>query len=342
MKLKYIYQLSGLFLLLILASACEDDKYEVPQPKRELQNDCIKRSIGPNLVNNRLEFAYAMALPQDMGKIVSAQVVASIPGVVDPVVTNGTFLEHRAYSTDGGGNDKAIQVADPSSTEGNLTRVNLTRDTFAVTLRYFYKIPAEAKGQSVNFTFSATDSNGKTVSMKMGPYTISAMDMVLDSTVTDNTEMYISIADMATYTAAQAAAMPDKIDLVYLYRALVQQPAPAPAITFKHALVAPAADPAYLPGVTLPAGVNKNTKIIKTLNLRDQQLARLQYGIFIDDLDFKKLDTSTASNFAINLKGEAGVWVETADGQYRAYVYVNAVNDGSKNMRVSIKRLKMF
>jgi hypothetical protein len=343
MKSKYIYQLSGFFLLMIFALACDDGTYEVPKAKREFQNDCIKRSLGPNMVNNRLEFAYAMALPQDMGKIVSAQVEASIPGAVDLVTpTNGTFLEHRAYSTDGGGNDKPVQVADPSTTEGGLTKVNFTRDTFAVTLRYFYKIPPEAKGQRVDFTFSAVDSNGKTVSMKMGPYTISSMDMVLDSIVTDNTDMYISIADMATYTAAQAAAIPDKIDLVYLYRALAQPPAPAPALTFKHALVAPAADTTYLPGVTLPPGVNNNTKLIKVLSLRDQQLARLQYGIFIDDLDFKMLDTSTASNFAINLKNEAGVWVETADGKYRAYVYINAVNDGSKNMRVSMKRLKMF
>jgi hypothetical protein len=343
MTLKYMYQLSGFFLLLIFAFACEDDKYEVPKAKREFQNDCINRSRGPNLVNNRLEFAYAMALPQDMGKIVSAQVEASIPGVVDAVTpANATFLEHRAYSTDGGGNDKPVQVADPSSTEGSLTKVNFTRDTFAVTLRYFYKIPPEAQGQNVSFTFSAVDSNGKTVSKKMGSYTVSSMDMVLDSIVTDNTDMYISIFDMTIYTAAQAAANPEKIDLVYLFRALVQPPAPAPALTFKHALVAPGADATYLPDVTLPAGVDKNTKVMKVLNLRDQQLARLQYGIFIDDLDFKKLDTSTASNFAINLKNEAGVWVETEDGQYRAYIYINAVNDGAKNMRISIKRLKMF
>jgi len=82
--------------------------------------------------------------------------------------------------------------------------------------------------------------------------------------------------------------------------------------------------------------------MIKVLSLRDQQLARLQYGIFIDDLDFKNLDTSATSNFAINLKNESGAWVETADGQYRAYIYINAVNDASKNMRISMKRLKMF
>jgi hypothetical protein len=329
MKSKYIHLLPGIFLICIFLVACEDDTYEVPVAKREFQNDCIKRSLGPNLVNNNLEFAYAMALPSDMGSIVSAQVEASIAGAA------GTYLENRAFSTDGGGNDKPVQIGGPSSTEGNLTTVTFTRDTFAVTLRYFYKIPEEARGQNVNFTFSATDSNGKTVKTEMGPYTIASMDMTLDKTVTDNTTMYISISDMEIYTAAQAAANPEKIDLIYLYRA-------APA-TFAHALVAPAADPIYLPGVTLPASVNKDTKVIKTLNLRDQHLARLQYGIYIDDVDFRNLDTSTASDFATNLKPEAGTWVETADGQYRAFIYINAVNTApTKNMRISIKRLKMF
>jgi hypothetical protein len=329
MKSKYIYLLPVLFLLWIFAVACEDDKYEVPTAKREFQNDCIKRSLGPNLVNNTLEFAYAMALPPDMGSIVSAQVEASIAGA------SGTYLENRAFSTDGGGNDKPVQIGEPSATDGGLTSVTFARDTFAVTLRYFYKIPEEARGQQVMFTFSAADTNGKTVKMEMGPYEIASMDMTLDKIVTDNTDMYISISDMAVYTAAQAAANPEKIDLVYVYRA-------APA-TFAHALVAPAADPIYLPGLTLPAGVSKDTKVIKTLNLRDQHLARLQYGIFIDDIDFQALDMSTASNFATNLKNESGAWVETADGQYRAYIYINAVATApTKNMRISMKRLQMF
>jgi hypothetical protein len=283
-----------------------------------------------------------MALPADMGSIVSAQVEASIPGIVAPG-TAGTYLEHRAYSTDGGGNDKPVQIADPSSTEGSVTTVTFTRDTSAVTLRYFYKIPEEARGQNVSFTFSATDSNGKTVSMEMGPYTVASMDMILDQTVTDATAMYISISDMAIYTEAQAAANPDKIDLVYLYRTLPQPLPPAAAVTFAHALVAPAANPIYLPGVTLPAGVNKDTKVIKTLNLRDQHLARLQFGIYIDDVDFQKLNTSTAVNYAINLRAESGAWVETADGQYRAFIYINAVNTTpTRNMRISMKRLRMF
>ncbi len=315
----------------VLLVACSEEDYELPTAKNELQNDAIKRSIGPNVAGNQIEFAYAMALPEGSGSLVSAQVEASIPGAA------GTFLEHRAYHTAGNGADVATQVADPSSTEGNFTNVTFTRDTFATTLRYYYVIPPEAKGQSVRFTFSATDSNGRSVSYNMGPYTISKMDLVLDRVVADGAAMYISIADMTVYNAADAAANPDKIDLVYLYRAIAGK-------TFNHTLAAPAADPAFMPGVTLPAGVDNNTKVIKTLNLRDQHLARLQYGIFIDDIDFEKLDVSTASNYAINVRNEGGVWVETEDGQYRAFIYINAVVNTAtnKNMTISMKRYQMF
>jgi len=344
MNLKYIYRLSGVALLSVFAWACADDKYEVPTPKRAFQDDCLKRSVGPNIVNDTMMFAYAMALPADMGKIVSAQVEASIPGATNPNPRIATYLDHRAYSTDGGGNDKPVQIGNPSITDGGVTKVTFTRDTFAVTLRYFYKIPQAARGQQVNFTFSALDSNGETVSMNMGPYQISSMDKVLNLTVADNAAMYISIADMAIYTAAQAAANPDKIDLVYLYRALVSQPPPAPVRTFGHALVAPANDPSNLPGVTLPAGVNKNTKLVKTLNLRDHNLNPAnQFGeTFIDDVDFKNVDMSTANNFAINLKADYGTWVETQDGKFRAFILILSVDNTAKNMKIGIKRLQMF
>jgi hypothetical protein len=122
--------------------------------------------------------------------------------------------------------------------------------------------------------------------------------------------------------------------LVYLYRSIS-------GLTFAHALVSPAADAAYLPDVTLPSGVDNNTKEIKAWNLRDQQLARLQYGVFIDDVDFQELDFTGAPNYAVNLKSEAGVWVETEDGKYRAYVFVNKVDNGKKEMKLSIKRYQM-
>ena len=41
------------------------------------------------------------------------------------------------------------------------------------------------------------------------------------------------------------------------------------------------------------------------------------------------------------MKAEYGAWVETADGKYRAYIFVNKVDNTKKEMTVSIKRYTM-
>jgi hypothetical protein len=310
-----------------LLSSCKEEEYAIPTLPQELQNDVIKRTLGPNLVGLDLEFAYAMAIPKSMGKLVSAQVEATIGGA------ENTYLENKSYYTNSSGDDIGIEIGAKSVTDGGKTTVTFTKDTMAATLRYFYRIPASAKGKEVSFKFSATASNGQNVSYNMGPYKIAEMDMVLDLDVKDSSAAYISIEDMAVYNPTQAAANAAKIDLVYLYRVI-------PGITFTHGLVAPSAS-TYLPGVTLPAGVNRSAKIQKVWALRDFHLARLQYGVYIDDLDFQKLDLSTAVDYAINLRAEAGTWVETADGKYRAYIYVNSVNNGGKSAKISIKRYTM-
>jgi len=320
----------GLILLMVVViffSSCKDKEYTIPLPKTGLNNDCIKRSLGPNIVGMNIEFTYAMALPNATGKLVSSQVEATIGGAA------GTYLENKSYYTNGSGVDIGIVVGNPSVTTSTKTEVTFSKDTCASTLRYFYYIPEEARGKSVSFTFSAKSSDGESVSYTMGPYVISKMDMKLDMVLSDNNNSYLSIADMAVYNSATAVANADKIDLVYLYRAIT-------GITFLHSLVSPA-NTEYLPGVTLPAGVTKSTKVSKAWALRDFNLARLQYGIYIDDLDFDVINLKDAPNYAINTKAEAGVWVETADGKYRAYVYVNKVDNTAKTMTVSIKRLQV-
>lgn len=327
MQRKY-FSLISVMLVLILFFSCKNDEYSVPLGKTGLNNDCIKRTLGPNIVGSNIEFAYAMAIPASEGKIVSAQVEATIAGAT------GTYLEYRSFYTNASGVDVGIPIGDPSVTTDLKTLVTFTKDTCAATLRYFYTIPEAARGNSVSFTFTATSSNGKTASYKMGPYVITKMDMKLDLVATDNKACYLSIADMALYDATTAVANADKIDLVYLYRVI-------PGITFTHALVSPAASTDYLPGITLPTGVNKSTKMSKTWALNDFNLARLQYGIYIDDVDFKVVDFTNAPNYVINLKAQAGTWVETADGKYRAYIYVNSINNATSSMTISIKRYLM-
>ncbi len=308
-----------------LAAACKKDPYALPVPKDVLQNDVIKRSLGPNVTGTSIEFAYAMALPSSKGKLVSAEVEATVAGGA------GTYLENNSYYTSAGA-DVAVKIGNPSVTNGTKTTVTFTVDTPAATLRYFYVVPAAAKGQTVSFTFRVTATDGESSSKQMGPYTISKMDMVRNLAVKDAGAMYISIADSTVYTAANLGANASKVDLVYLYRVI-------PNKTFAHALVAPAADPQYLPGVTLPAGVNANTKILKVFNLQDHQLApTLQPGIYVDDPDFQQLDMTNAPNFAINLKQEAGVWVETADKKWRAYIFINTADAANKSAVISMKR----
>lgn len=307
--------------------SCEEKEYAIPAAKTELQNDVIKRSIGPNVAGLDIEFAYAMALASSRGKLVSAKVEASLAG------SEGTYLEHRSFYTDGGGQDVGVQIGAPSVTSGNTTTVTFSKDTSAATLRYFYKIPESAKGQSVSFKFSATSSTGETVSYDMGPYQIAKMDMRLDISVRDSVAAYISLEDMKVYTVEEARANPGKIDLVYLYRNV-------PGITFNHSLISPGAGSPYLAGVGVPAGAGRVSKIRKEWALRDRHLARAQFGVYIDDLDFEKLDFTGMPGEALNMRAESGAWVETADGAYRAYIYFNSVNNNGKQAVISIKRYK--
>ncbi len=315
----------ALLALSLLGASCKKQGYALPTAPTQLQNQAIKRTLGPNIVGQPIEFAYAMAILK--GKLTSCTAEASIAG------GPGTYMENRSFYTASTGADVGVTVGSPSTTSGAVTTVNYTVDTNAATLRYYYVIPEAARGKTVTIKFTAKAADGETVSTTMGPYTIAKMDMKLNMNLTDGALMYISIADTAVYNATDAAAHAGNIDLVYLYRNLTTS-------AFNHALVAPAADPQYLPGVTLPNGVNRTVKMQKVFNLQDHNLAPTEnFGIYIDDIDFQQIDLSTMPNYAINLKGDAGVWVETADGKYRAYIFFNSVGTGKAT--VSMKRYQM-
>jgi hypothetical protein len=312
--------------LLAAFTSCEKYEYTIPDPATDLSNDCIKRTIGPSIVSLPIEFAYAMAIPQSKGKLIQAKVEASIPGAT------GTYLEHRSFYTNASGVDVPVIVGAPSINLDKLSTVDFTRDTNAATLRYYYVVPEAARGQSVSFTFSVVSSDGKTATYRMGPYAISKMSIKRNITVINGTTSYISIEDMAAYNATTAASIPNKIDLVYLYRLT--------PTTFTHALVSPGADPVYLPGVTLPAGVNRVSKLRKTFNLQDRNLSNLQFGIYVDDVDLKTVDLNDMPSYAIGLRAEAGVWVETADKKYRAYIYINSISTTGSAV-ISMLRLEL-
>ena len=323
---KYFGYTSLLIAVSLFTSSCKKDSYALPVASDKLQNEAIKRTLGPNIVGQQLEFAYAMAILTGKGKLVSCVAEASIAGA------SGTYMENRSFHTAQTGADVGDIVGSPSVTSGTTTTVTFIVDTSAATLRYYYLIPEAARGKTVTIKFTATSSDGESISTTMGPYTIAQMDMKLNMRVSNNNLMYISIGDSMVYNAADAVAHAASIDLVYLYRNFTTS-------AFNHALVAPAADTQYLPGVILPTGVNRTAKLRKTFNLQDHNLApNEQYGgIFIDDVDFQQLDLTGTPNYAINLKQDAGVWVETADGKYRAYIFFNSVSSSGTAV-ISMKR----
>lgn len=322
MKKMKIFNIFFVLSLLFIFSACSDD-----EDSTELKNDCIKRTIGPNVVGLEINYAYGMAIPPEFGKLVSAQVEASIAGASE------TWMEHNSYHTSGSGIDVPVLVGNPSVTSGTKTEVTFVVDTCAATLRYYYKIPEEARGKEVSFTFSATASNGETVTYKMGPEIIARMDMKKNISVSNADKCYISIADMEAYDATEAASKTGSIDLIYLYRKIA-------GITFEHAYVSPVADANYLQGAVVPAGASNSTLIRKVYGLRDRHLANLQYGVYVDDIDLQTLDFTGMPNYAINVKNEGGMWVKTQDGKYHAYIYVNSVNSNGSAV-ISMKRYTM-
>lgn len=328
-KLTYILTLLSLSFLL---GSCDDEIVLIGESVTKLSNDCIKRSLpfAPNIVGEEIEFAYAMALPADLGKLTSAQVVASIPGA------DGTRFNPNSYYTNASGVDIPVLVASESTTSGSNTSIQFTADTCAATLRYYYVVPEQAKGKEVTFTFSVKASNGQTAEYKMGPYKVSSMDMTR-SVALSATNCYLSFQEesqaVKVYSASELAAnssLASKIDIVYAYNSKAD---------LTHGFFAAGSPEAYRPGVVFPSGFSNQTKMIKEYGLRDRQLSDLQYSHFIDDLDFQQLSMEGSQNYILVLKEEGGAWVETSDGSYRAFVYVNKAP--ATGLTISVKRYKM-
>ena len=311
---------ASLFIGALLLVGCSDDD----SAKTLLGNDCIKRSISPNLVGEYIEFAYAMALPPSAGKLESVSVSATIPGA------EGTYLDPKSYRTNSSGQDVGVVVVANSQLEGNSCKTSFIVDTCASTLRYYYQVPEEAKGKEVSFTFSVKASNGEQQQYEMGAYKISKMDMVKDLVFTQRDSAYLSLKTMKIHSLAEITNKPElasEIDVVYGFSSKA---------TFGHALYSPTVSSEYLDQAVVPQGATADSKLVKVWALRDQQLSDLQWAIFVDDLDFEQQSFTNSNSYYLGLKAENGVWVESGDKKIRAYIYINSIANG--RMTVSVKR----
>lgn len=324
--MKKIFSILMIGLIGCAMVSCSDKGDEI----LPINNKCLKRTQGPNVVGNEIYFVYAMACPYNTVNLTECTVEASIPGA------EGTWLEHNSYYTNSSGFDVPVPVGEPSVTDGMFTRVKFNVDTCAASLRYYYRIPEEARGKSVKFTFSAKASDGRSISMDMGPYEISKQYMVRNLTLS-RAACYISIEDMAVYTLEEAMQRPDKIDLCYLWRNKINE-----GVEFGHTFAAPAASREWLDDLEVPASMTRDVKLRKEWGMIDAHLVdEPDNGTYIDDIDFETIRLDGMPDYAVNMKEKGGMWIETADGRYRAYIYINSLKSTSGGT-ISIKRYNMF
>ncbi|MDR1225042.1 MAG: DUF4466 family protein [Tannerella sp.] len=161
--------------------------------------------------------------------------------------------------------------------------------------------------------------------------------MTLEKKLTSGEACYLSFRNegeaFIVYSAEEVAAnsaLASRIDLVYAYNS---------SADLTHGFFAADSPEAVRPGVVFPPGFSNQTRMIKVYSLRDRQLSNLNNSQHIDDLDFRQLDYSKATSNAIKMVAEGGLWLETADGQYRAFIFINAT--ATDTVTISAKRYKM-
>ncbi|KAB7733181.1 DUF4466 domain-containing protein [Rudanella paleaurantiibacter] len=327
------YAIGAVVGSLLLITGCQSDKVT---PEGPLRNDLLKKTTGPAVVGDRIEFAYALGTVE--GNLQNVRAEATIAGGAGTGFSRFSWFTNRNT-----GVDQPVQTATDTVTNGALSTARIIdspTSNKAVTLRYFYYPTADAKGKDVSFRFSGTSSTGQEVSFQSPTYRISNMDMRRSLVLADGAKAYVSIADMAVYTKAEVEQnnLANKIDFVYIYRPTLG----TGNFAFGHAIVAPS-NPEYLKDVTLPTGLARTrTAIDKRVDVKDAQLRGTSgFDLYIDDIDLQQTTFPSAADYAFGFAADQGAFVKTADGAYNAYVYVNAVNNTARTMTISIKRLKV-
>jgi hypothetical protein len=292
-----------------------------------LTNDFLKKTESPPVVGEPLDFAYAIATKR--GKLSKAIATVSIEGAP------GTGFETKSYYTNSSGTQIGVAVAD-TITKGSVSTATFKVDTNAVTLRFKYVIPETARGKSVRVSFSAETNEGVSIKLSTEEYKVSTVDLIRNVVMTNDNACYFSLETMKTYTEAQVNAnnLANKIDLVYHFKATTPG-----GFTYGHSLLSTGTDAVQLNGKVIPVNFEKKfTKMEKKAFVNDMLLSGIVPSTYVDDIDFQTLNLANAADFVVDLRTASrnSVFVESADGKYKAYLYIN--NATATNLTFSMKR----
>lgn len=323
----------------ILALSCTKEA-----PRDPLMCDCLDRSWGIHMVGEEMNFAFAGAIHPGQGTLKAFKVVATIPGAT------GTGWDENTYKTNTAGVDeptpaaKAIRQSDPCA-----SKVNILLDTCALTLRYKYVIPEEARDKDVKFMFYASNDKGQVVCKEMGPVHCSRQDCVTNIQAS-NTRCYISVEDMAVYTYDEVIAGNKTVDIIYAYREVPTDSSPGGAGStggLNKCFMSPTAEAINrikeLRDVKLPP-VERNTKLRESAHAKDEVIEKSKWHLYVTDQDFAAMDFARAgySNLVTNFVTAYNcIWIETEDGKYRAWMWVNTPAGGGDSITFGMKRYAM-
>ncbi len=318
----------SLYLLLYVVavafcSSCSDDE-------RPLRNDLLRKDVGPVLVGNTLEFAYAIG-STDGTPIKAVEVTASFPGAEG----TGIAINSR-YTNPDNGEEEEVRIATETSTEGTVSKAYIV-DTVAATIRYFYVVPEVARGSKIKFHFrSITGTSEATV--QSPEYTVSNVEIFKNLSLSSGERSCFSLETMQSYSVAQVEEMgiAGKIDFIYTYK-----PTMGSGWSFAHGLVSPSNEKGYLYPVEIPSGAANRTLMEKRYWPDGQLKTSGVPTIYVDEIDLRQAALDGVTAHAYELGQDQGVLIKSHDGKYIAYLYINETSSNLKRMSFAIKRLTL-
>jgi len=329
----------------VLAS-CE--QFDVVEPIQY-----IKKTYGPVIVGERYDFAFTVA-SKDGSVLRDMAIEATYAGA------SGTALDSKCYWTvptgaQGEGQERSVEMLSNVTANGSVINANIRGDltvfdggytSYAITVRYSYVVPAEARGKNVRFTVKWTTQKGTSKEYSTETYDVSNMDIKKDIVLTDadnsTSIRYFSIANMEAYTQDEVNALSNSasIDFVYRYNPDNITTPGGSSVRLNNAIIAPSNN-IYLNIEYVPASWTKNDTWIEIRKWDDMQLKGAVPNNYITDMDILTADIRGINHAEYNLANDFGTVMQTADGVYRAYVYVKRVNNPTGSMTIGVKRLKM-